>query len=283
MLAPTCAAEVALGRGGTAWGFPQLLAAISCSGVPAQLDQGFHLWRALAGVAEFVLLGALSGAMLAASIVGLRVRARTAALVLGAFVWPVVLFFPAWLVLQHLVLHSVLPALEAVDATVRQIRQTVGRKSVAITTWASFAAMWLIPRLQDFQLRCRIEMLPGLPLDLADFRPLLALVLAGVSEALEARPEWQEALALAGALPEDRRGAYLLLARAALEGAPCPSDLAIARVLGSVSRGRGRSALDFLEKQGVIASRPDPAGRRIVTLIGPGWETAPGDPEAAAA
>ncbi|MEX8194527.1 LysR substrate-binding domain-containing protein [Comamonas guangdongensis] len=48
-------------------------------------------------------------------------------------------------------LHSVLPALEAVDATVRQIRQTVGRKSVAITTWASFAAMWLIPRLQDFQ------------------------------------------------------------------------------------------------------------------------------------
>lgn len=48
-------------------------------------------------------------------------------------------------------LHSVLPALDAVDATVRQIRQTVGRKSVAITTWASFAAMWLIPRLESFQ------------------------------------------------------------------------------------------------------------------------------------
>lgn len=51
-------------------------------------------------------------------------------------------------------LHSVLPALESVDATVRQIRQTVGRKSVAITTWASFAAMWLIPRLEAFQRAC---------------------------------------------------------------------------------------------------------------------------------
>ena len=48
-------------------------------------------------------------------------------------------------------LRSVAPALEQIDASVRQIRQTVGRKSVAITTWASFAAMWLIPRLESFQ------------------------------------------------------------------------------------------------------------------------------------
>lgn len=48
-------------------------------------------------------------------------------------------------------LHAVQPALDSIDATVRQIRQTVGRKSVAITTWASFAAMWLIPRLEAFQ------------------------------------------------------------------------------------------------------------------------------------
>lgn len=51
-------------------------------------------------------------------------------------------------------LHAVQPALEAIDGTVRQIRQTVGRKSVAITTWASFAAMWLIPRLEAFQRSC---------------------------------------------------------------------------------------------------------------------------------
>ena len=42
-------------------------------------------------------------------------------------------------------------ALERVDAAVRQIRQSAGRKSVAITTWASFASMWLIPRLEAFQ------------------------------------------------------------------------------------------------------------------------------------
>jgi hypothetical protein len=136
---------------------------------------------------------------------------------------------------------------------------------------------------QDYQLRCRIEMLPGRPLDLPAFRRLLTLVLAGITEEVEARPEWPRALDHAAELPEDRQGAYLLLARAAIEGEPCPSDLAIARVLGSVSRGRGRSALEFIEKQGAIACRPDTAGRRIVTLIGPGWETAPGDPEAAAA
>jgi DNA-binding transcriptional LysR family regulator len=31
------------------------------------------------------------------------------------------------------------------------VRQTAGRKSVAITTWASFASMWLIPRMEEFQ------------------------------------------------------------------------------------------------------------------------------------
>ncbi len=42
-------------------------------------------------------------------------------------------------------------ALERIDAAVRQIRQSVGRRSVTVTTWASFASMWLIPRLEAFQ------------------------------------------------------------------------------------------------------------------------------------
>lgn len=42
-------------------------------------------------------------------------------------------------------------ALERIDAAVRQIRQSAGRRSVAVTTWASFASMWLIPRLEAFQ------------------------------------------------------------------------------------------------------------------------------------
>jgi DNA-binding transcriptional LysR family regulator len=48
-------------------------------------------------------------------------------------------------------LRAVVPALERLDGTVRQIRQSAGRKSVAISTWASFASMWLIPRLEAFQ------------------------------------------------------------------------------------------------------------------------------------
>lgn len=48
-------------------------------------------------------------------------------------------------------LRAVLPSLEQIDSTVRQIRRTAGRKSVAISTWASFASMWLIPRLEAFQ------------------------------------------------------------------------------------------------------------------------------------
>lgn len=48
-------------------------------------------------------------------------------------------------------LRSCAPAIERIDAAVRLTRQSAGRKSVAITTWASFASMWLIPRMASFQ------------------------------------------------------------------------------------------------------------------------------------
>ena len=48
-------------------------------------------------------------------------------------------------------LRGVSPSLERIDAAVRQIRQSVGRKSVSLTTFASFASMWLIPRMEAFQ------------------------------------------------------------------------------------------------------------------------------------
>ena len=48
-------------------------------------------------------------------------------------------------------LRATAQSLEQIDAAVRHIRQSMGRKSVAITTWASFASMWLIPRLEAFQ------------------------------------------------------------------------------------------------------------------------------------
>src|SRR4051812_15457605 len=48
-------------------------------------------------------------------------------------------------------LSAVTTALPRIDGMVRQIRQTAGRKSVSVTTFASFASMWLIPRLEQFQ------------------------------------------------------------------------------------------------------------------------------------
>jgi DNA-binding transcriptional LysR family regulator len=48
-------------------------------------------------------------------------------------------------------LRAVSPSLERIDSAVRLIRQNAGRKIVSISTWASFASMWLIPRLESFQ------------------------------------------------------------------------------------------------------------------------------------
>jgi LysR family glycine cleavage system transcriptional activator len=48
-------------------------------------------------------------------------------------------------------LRAVAPLLDRLDATVRQIRTAQGRSKVGVTTFASFASLWLLPRLQEFQ------------------------------------------------------------------------------------------------------------------------------------
>ena len=48
-------------------------------------------------------------------------------------------------------LAAVGQALPRNDAAVRHIRQNAGRRHVSVTTFASFASMWLIPRLEAFQ------------------------------------------------------------------------------------------------------------------------------------
>jgi LysR family transcriptional regulator, glycine cleavage system transcriptional activator len=50
-------------------------------------------------------------------------------------------------------LRSVQPLLARLDATVRQIRSTQHRHPVGVTTFASFASLWLLPRLHEFQAR----------------------------------------------------------------------------------------------------------------------------------
>ncbi len=48
-------------------------------------------------------------------------------------------------------LRAVAPWLDRLDASVRQIRSQSARQRISVTTFASFASLWLIPRLQDFQ------------------------------------------------------------------------------------------------------------------------------------
>jgi hypothetical protein len=78
------------------------------------------------------------------------------------------------------------------------------------------------------------------------------------------------------------QGVYLLLARAALNGEPCPSDEAVARVCGSQSPGRARRLLAYMEGQGALVVRKDLRGRRIIALPDLGRETAAEAPDVAA-
>lgn len=48
-------------------------------------------------------------------------------------------------------LDALVPSMQRIDTAVQQIRAQAGRPSVVVTTWASFASIWLIPRLQLFQ------------------------------------------------------------------------------------------------------------------------------------
>jgi LysR family transcriptional regulator, glycine cleavage system transcriptional activator len=48
-------------------------------------------------------------------------------------------------------LRGVIPLLQRLDTTVRQIRSSRGRRHVSISTFASFASLWLLPRLALFQ------------------------------------------------------------------------------------------------------------------------------------
>ncbi|MGC2854401.1 helicase HerA domain-containing protein [Novispirillum sp. DQ9] len=132
---------------------------------------------------------------------------------------------------------------------------------------------------QDFLVRCRGHGVSGRGLDLARFRRRLAVARAGVDSAVADSPEWEQAVAVANDLPEDLQAMFLLIARAALEGRPCPSDAAIARARGSRSPRRARGLLGYMEERGLLALRDDLYGKRIITLPTLGWETAPGDPD----
>jgi len=137
---------------------------------------------------------------------------------------------------------------------------------------------------QDFLVRCRMRGLDGESMSLATFRRRLGVARAGLDEAepSQADGRWDEAQAAAAALPDEVQGLFLMLARAALAGEPCPGDEALARAIGSRSPGRAKRLLAYVETRGTIVCRMDYRGNRVVALPSLNCETAPGDPKAPA-
>ncbi|HZB69231.1 MAG TPA: ATP-binding protein [Sphingomicrobium sp.] len=125
---------------------------------------------------------------------------------------------------------------------------------------------------QDFTVRCRMAGLGKPPLDLASFTRRLSMARAGIFDIADA--SWTTALEAASALPDDMLGPFLLVARAAREGAPCPSDEAIAASYGTASLGRARRLLQYIESRELIVSRIDLAGKRSIAIPRLGWSTA---------
>src|SRR3546814_3760482 len=75
----------------------------------------------------------------------------------------------------------------------------------------------------------------------------LTIARAGVGNDTESSVEWSRATEMAGGLSEDIQGLFLLIARAALDQAPCPSDAEVARVCGSRSTGRSEEHTSELQ------------------------------------
>ena len=128
---------------------------------------------------------------------------------------------------------------------------------------------------QDFQVRCRMAGLPKPPLDLAAFTRRLSCARAGLFDVHA--EEWADALALAGTLPDDMMGAFLLVARAAKDARPCPSDTELATTYGTSSLGRVRRLIGYIEARDLFVTRVDLSGKRSITIPRLGWTTEPAE------
>jgi hypothetical protein len=127
---------------------------------------------------------------------------------------------------------------------------------------------------QDFSVRCRMKGVGDPPLDLTGFTRRLAMARAGLFDE-DTADGWGEALALGATLPEDMLGVFLLIARAAKTGAPCPGDAEVAKVYGTHSIGRARRLLGYMEARDIVVPRVDLRGRRSLGLPQLGWSTGP--------
>ncbi|PAL25158.1 DUF87 domain-containing protein [Sphingopyxis sp. GW247-27LB] len=117
---------------------------------------------------------------------------------------------------------------------------------------------------QDFSVRCRMQRLARVPLDLAAFRRRFALAKGGIFDPAE--PRWHEMLGAAARLPDDMLAPFVLIARAAAEGLPCPDDDELGRAYGTRSPGRVRRLVEYMERQGAVVVRSDFGGRRSIGI-----------------
>ncbi|MCJ9736708.1 ATP-binding protein, partial [Bradyrhizobium sp. PRIMUS42] len=125
---------------------------------------------------------------------------------------------------------------------------------------AGFRAIGVL--YQEFVVRCRIEGLGAAVPDLNEFRRMLTHARAGLGADIAGDDAWQDVSLRASILPDDMQGVFMMIARAAKEGWPCPGDAAIARAYGSHSLRRAQRLLGYMEEQGLIVVQLDGGGRR---------------------
>lgn len=125
---------------------------------------------------------------------------------------------------------------------------------------------------QDFTLRCRMRRVGAHVGDITRFRRRFAMAVAGIAD--PEAPQWAALQGLAAAVADDLLAPFLIIARAAQEGAPCPEDEELARAYGTSSSGRIRRLLEHLEKSGLIVVRTDFQGRRSIGIPELGLSTA---------
>lgn len=172
------------------------------------------------------------------------------------------------------------PQVSAEDLAERRERVDRVLRAILAQPDAGFRVIGVL--YQEFVVRCRIEGLASVVPDLPQFRRMLTRARAGLGSDMAAGDDaWQDVSVRASLLPDDMQGVFMMIARAAKEGWPCPSDAAIARAYGSHSLRRARRLLTYIEEQGLIVCQLDGTGRRTVTLVELAWATAPGDPNAA--
>ncbi|PZQ21353.1 MAG: ATP-binding protein [Sphingopyxis macrogoltabida] len=121
---------------------------------------------------------------------------------------------------------------------------------------------------QDFSVRCRMRRMMPVPLDIAAFRRRFAMAKGGLLD--PADPRWRPALDAAANLPDDMLAPFLLIARAAMDGTPCPDDDQLGHAYGTRSPGRVRRLVDYMERMGTIVVRSDFGGRRSIGIPGLG-------------